>query len=58
MMYSDYTIASGRLINNAPELESGISKAARLRQEVKRADKVSMIAEGNEMASARMKRFK
>jgi hypothetical protein len=57
-MYSDYTIASGRLINNAPELESGISKAARLRQEVKRADKVSMIAEGNEMASARMKRFK
>jgi hypothetical protein len=58
MMYSDYTIANGRLINNAPELESGISKAARLRQEVKRADKVSMIAEGNEMASSRMKRFK
>jgi len=58
MMYSDYTIANGRLINSAPELESGISKAARMRQEVKRAEKVRMIAEGNEMARANIDLFK
>lgn len=55
---NDYTIKNGRLINNAPELESGISKAARMRQEIKRGKKVRMIAEANEMANANINLFK
>ena len=55
---NDYTIKSGRLINNAPELEMGITKAARMRQNRKRAEKVRMIAEGNEMARANIDLFR
>ena len=58
MDFGDYTIRNGRLINNAPDLESGISKAARLRQEVKREKKVRMIAEANELANANINLFK
>ncbi len=58
MMDRDYTIKKGRLINNAPELEMGISKAARFRKEMKRAEKVRMIAEGNELANMNIDLFK
>lgn len=58
MDYGDYTIKNGRLINNAPELEMGITKAARMRREMKRAKKVRMIAEGNELANANIDLFK
>ena len=58
MDYGDYTIKNGRLINNAPELEMGITKAARMRREMKRAKKVRMIAEGNELAKANIDLFK
>lgn len=54
----NYTIKNGRLINNAPPLESGISQAARLKKQMKRAEKVRMIAEGNELANANINLFK
>ncbi len=57
-MDRDYTIKKGRLINNAPELEMGISKAARFRKEMKRAEKVRMIAEGNELSNMNINLFK
>jgi len=57
-MNEDYTIKDGRLINNAPQLESGISRAARIKKERKRAEKVRMIAEGNELANANINLFK
>ena len=41
------------LMNNAPPLEMGISKAARLRREVHRSKKIAKIADGIEMAEAR-----
>jgi len=55
---NDYTIKGGRLINNAPECEMGITKAARMRKQMKRADKVRMIAEGNELSKANINLFK
>ena len=58
MMDRDYTIKKGRLINKAPELEMGLSKAARFRKEMKRAEKVRMIAEGNELANMNIDLFK
>jgi len=57
-MNNDYTIKDGRLINNAPDSEMGIVKAARHRKMMKRADKVRMIAEGNELANANINLFK
>lgn len=57
-MNEDYTIKDGRLINNAPQLESGISRAARMKKERKRAEKVRMIAEGNELANANIDLFR
>ena len=55
---NDYTIKCGRLINNAPECVMGITKAARMRKQMKRAEKVRMIAEGNEMARANIDLFR
>jgi hypothetical protein len=55
---NDYTIKNGRLINNAPECEMGITKAARMRKQMKRAEKVRMIAEGNELAESNINLFK
>jgi len=53
LMDSEYTIKNGRLINNAPPLEMGISKAARLRRDVRRSRKIAKIADGIEMAEMR-----
>lgn len=49
-----YTLKDGRLINMAPCSEMGITKLAQMREGIKRAKKVSMIAEGTELAQARM----
>ncbi len=57
-MNSDYTIQNGRLVNNAQPLESGISQASRLKKNRERAEKVRMIAEGNELAKANIDLFK
>lgn len=47
------TMKNGRPINNRPEPEMGLSKMARLRKEMKRAEKVQIVADGNAMAKAR-----
>jgi len=48
----------GRLINNAPSPEMGITKLAKMRAAIKRGEKVRMIAEGNELANANIDLFK
>ena len=53
-----YTIKDGRLVNMAPSPEMGITKLAQMREGMKRAKKVRMIAEGNELASANIDLFK
>lgn len=51
-IYSGYaggdglTMKNGRLVNNRPCSETGISEMARARKMAKREEKVSMIAEG------------
>ena len=52
------TIKNGRLINDRPDSETGIAKLARKKKELKRAEKVRMIAEGNELANANIDLFK
>ena len=55
------TMKNGREINRRPDSETGIAKLARIRKAMKRAEKVSMIAEGNDLAEARKiiaKKFK
>ena len=53
-----YTIKDGRLVNMAPSPEMGITKLAQMREGMKRAKKVRMIAEGNELANANIDLFK
>jgi len=55
------TMKNGREINNRPDSETGIAKLARVRREMKRAEKISIIADGNAVAEARkiiVKKFK
>ena len=53
------TIKNGRLINDRPDSETGgIAKAARIKKQLDRAEKVRMIAEGNELANANINLFK
>jgi len=52
------TIKNGRLINDRRDSETGIAKLARKKKELKRAEKVRMIAEGNELANANINLFK
>tara|TARA_R110002020_G_scaffold267594_2_gene482753 strand:+ start:58 stop:237 length:180 start_codon:yes stop_codon:yes gene_type:complete len=55
------TMKNGREINNRPDSETGIAKLARIRREMKRAEKVTIIAEGNDLAESRkviLKKFK
>ena len=52
---------NGRLINNRPDGMTGIAEASRLRQSVRRAEKISMIADGISLAEMRenmMRSFK
>jgi hypothetical protein len=51
-------VKKGRLINDRPEPETGISKLSRLHKDLKRAEKVRIIAEGNELARANINLFK
>jgi hypothetical protein len=53
-----YDVKDGRLINNAPPLTTGIDRAVMLKNSLKRAKKVQMIAEGNELANANINLFK
>lgn len=53
-----YGIKDGRLINDAPPPEMGIAKLIKMKNSIKRYDKVQMIAEGNELAKANIDLFK
>lgn len=44
--YNGLTVKGGRLINNAPDGQTGISQAVQIKKSMKRADKISMISEG------------
>ena len=47
MYDSNYTVKDGRLINNAPPTQMGITKMANMNRTKKRAEKISMIVEAN-----------
>jgi hypothetical protein len=53
-----YDMKDGRLMNNAPQPEMGITKLVNMKKAMKRANKVRMIAEGNELANANIDLFK
>ena len=53
-----FELKDGRLINNAPEPEMGLTKLINMKNSIKRAKKVRMIAEGNELANANIDLFK
>jgi hypothetical protein len=46
----NYTVKNGRLINNAEEPSTGLWKSAQRRKAIKRFEKMSMIAEANQMS--------
>lgn len=48
----------GREINIRPNSEMGLSKMARMRKQLKRYDKVQMMAEAQELANANINLFK
>jgi hypothetical protein len=45
------TIKNGRLINNRPDSEMGITKMCRMKKAEKRAEKISMIVEANRISN-------
>mgnify|MGYP003653580110 FL=1 len=50
-------IKDGRLINDRPSSESGLAKLCRLKKDIKRSEKVSIIAQGVEMAEMKKNLF-
>ena len=46
----DYTIKRGRLINNANEPTTGLWKAAQVRKMIKRAEKINIIVEAEQIS--------
>jgi len=53
-----FNVKGGRMINDSENQMTGIQKASKLRKAIKRAEKVRMIAEGNELANANIDLFK
>tara|TARA_R100000482_G_C5111251_1_gene140697 strand:- start:803 stop:985 length:183 start_codon:yes stop_codon:yes gene_type:complete len=51
-------VKDGRLINDRPTPESGLAKLCRVKKDMKRMEKVSMIAEGVALGEARKEIFK
>ena len=50
-------IKDGRLINDRPSSESGLAKLCRLKKDIKRSEKVSIIAQGVELAEMKKNFF-
>ena len=50
-------IKDGRLINDRPSSESGLAKLCRLKKDIKRSEKVSIIAQGVELAEMKKSFF-
>ena len=46
----DYTIKKGRLINDASDPTTGLWKASQRRKAIKRAEKVSIIVEAEQIS--------
>lgn len=44
-MYNDLTVRNGRLINNRPNDVTGIQQAAQIKKDMKREQKIQMMAE-------------
>lgn len=44
-MYNDLTVRNGRLINNRPNDITGIQQAAQIKKDMKREQKIQMMAE-------------
>tara|TARA_R110000751_G_scaffold209594_1_gene313485 strand:+ start:283 stop:465 length:183 start_codon:yes stop_codon:yes gene_type:complete len=47
------TMKNGREINRRPTSELGITKMCRVMRDMKKAEKIEMIAEGNDLARSR-----
>lgn len=47
--YDGLTVKNGRLINNRPDGQTGIAQASDIRQSMKRAEKVMIVAKGTAM---------
>ena len=52
-MYNDLTVRNGRLINNRPNDVTGIQQAVRIKKEMKKAEKVQMMADAYYQAEMR-----
>jgi hypothetical protein len=52
-MYNDLTVRNGRLINNRPNDVTGIQQAVRIKKEMKKAEKISMMSEAMYQAEMR-----
>ena len=48
-------IKNGRLINDRPDGETGIARAARIKKAMKKQEKINMIADGMDRAEMREK---
>ena len=44
-MYNDLTVRNGRLINTRPNSVTGIQQAAQIKKDLKREQKIQMMAE-------------
>ncbi len=53
MDYSGLKVKDGRLINDRPVGKSGLEEAAEIRKSMKRNDKISIVADGIELADMR-----
>lgn len=51
--YNGLTVKGGRLINQLPTGVTGIQRAAQIKKEMKRADKISMMSEAMYQAEIR-----
>ena len=52
-MYNDLTVRNGRLINNRPNDVTGIQQAVRIKKEMTKAEKISMMSEAMYQAEMR-----
>ena len=47
--FDGLTIRNGRLINNRPDGQTGLAQAADIKRSMKRAEKISIVAQGTAM---------
>ena len=50
----DYTVENGRLVNNAPPLEMGITKLCRIKKSMDRMEKIMTKVDADEIAAGRI----